>query len=315
MAIDMNNVYRNGEEQAWKVELAMAQQNPADAQVNADEQDRAVELTDEQRGLLNDIDVTVPDWIANLTEEQRKRWKEIEEKLLPFWKIRLVYGLQGARLTFAVELTSRMYGGHSITTLEPDLHDKAAIVIRDLRGIGFFTQKHYRLLLECVDLLKELGLATEDSTLLANQKNFISKAEFVRFFESVANSILEHRDFFPSLVSHLYKDEDNFGVQLDTQKYRERYRLFDDNVQVFGVSSEFILQVLGLSDVREGRFRQIIRAWIEYGFIIDEGIDPDHKQALLKIGGKQVRLYLLRIDNFKARWSAIHAVEGFDNVQ
>jgi hypothetical protein len=78
------------------------------------------------------------------------------------------------------------------------------------------------------------------------------------------------------------------------------------------VQSDFILQVLGLPDVRGAKFRQIIRAWISYGFLIDEGTDSHHKTAIVKIGGKQVRFYLFRITNFTERLHAINDMEGFD---
>lgn len=255
----------------------------------------------------------MPKYGSEELEAQKKleKQKELEarNRLLALWDIKVLHGyhpqVSQVHKTFAVQFTSRQFDGDSKTFLWGELERKT--IIRDLSEIGSFKKSDFGVMLDIVDSLKESGTVTEVKFLVDFTNDMISEAAARDYFDDLVDEIIENQAFFPTLSSNQYLLGDKFGVLLDTEYYKNKFRLSADDA-AFGVTKEFLYGFLRVSDYRDPLYREIINGWANHGFLSRVTQVKDRHEETVNVGGIQKRFYLFCIRGGQTRLR--QAVEG-----
>lgn len=222
------------------------------------------------------------------------------------WTIDVLYGTHPdyPRRVYAVRFTSLIGDRDSTTALESTCRTDKNKMQDILNLSGVMESRVFSQVMKYITYLKSKDEIERVDSLLPYLNPDEGEMEAQKLYEQLVDAIFSDLDMFPTVLSGLYERGVSDGVILDTETYITKYEL-RDGAGAVAVTTGYVQDILGLGETRGVRYREITRAWLKHGLLLNR--DKAHLQDAIypwpdrNDTRRKQRLYVFHVDDMQNR--------------
>lgn len=215
------------------------------------------------------------------------------------WTVELLRGRHflHSEPTYGLHMRSKLVGEFSKCYLLVDIQpDSMSDILYSLNIFGHLERVDLMRVLEYAKQLKINGIYRDVPDLLPHLESYANDIEGSELHIQVMEYILDNPGLFPSISSGGYTLQ-SLGVYLDTDSYIKRY-----GAHIFGITTEALVDILGLEGDYRKRLIEITRSWLKSGLLVKRSGQSRLQESIrpLESSREIKRFYLLKVTGLDA---------------